>query len=159
MNTQNAPSNALTSLDDILGHTPQYTGNNMDNSVYGAEFKERPRIPQYYERIDQYTIVPPWLAKKQEKTFMNNIKRLNEDPVKTYKELEYTSVDDNVHDAYEQVIYGYGEDIIGKVPKPIPVTQIEGFSPLDYLPKTGYLTNLVILFAVTYLIYLFINQY
>lgn len=159
MDNNSQPSNALTSLDNIRGYTPKYSGNNMENSVYGASFKEVPRIPEYYEKLDTYTIIPPWLAKKQEKTFMNNTKRLNEEPVKTYKELEYQPIDDEIHDAYEQVIYGYGDDYIGQIPKPRPVTQLEGFSPMDYLPKTGYLGNLLLLFIIIIIIYYIINMY
>jgi len=159
MSVNSQYNTSLTSIGDISGNLPINTGNNSDNPVYGASFKEVPRIPKYYEKLQSYTIVPPWLAKKQEKTFMNNIKRLNEDPVKTYKELEYVPIDNEIHDAYEQVIYGYGDNYIGQIPKPRPVTQLEGFSPMDYIPKFGYLINLFILFCVILIIYYVINMY
>ncbi len=90
--------------------------------LYGAEFKDvsdNTHTP-YFEFTVVETIKRPWRAEWQERTFLNNTKRLNEPPVKTYRELRFNPISGQKYETYEPIIYKPLPDI---PIKPIPVTE------------------------------------
>ena len=90
---------ALPTVDSYGG------GGLYSSGIYGAQFKTIHKPTPYYDRNIPVTIVAPWLAQKQEATFMNRIKEKQEPPVKTYKDLKLSSIPDNMNEIYEPVIY------------------------------------------------------
>ena len=79
-------STSLTHLGNLSGY------HNDSNSVYGAEFNEVKALTPYYERVVHYIDQKPWKHQYIEKTYMNYYKAMNEDPVATYKELEFKPI-------------------------------------------------------------------
>lgn len=91
----NTYSVSLTHLGNISGYY------NDGNSVYGAEFNEIPALTPYYERVVHYTDQKPWIGQNMDKTYMNYSKMMNEDPVLTYKQLEFTAPPEDNHEIIE----------------------------------------------------------
>ncbi len=96
----------------------------------GAQFKDIScKIkPKHYEKVERVTLVAPWnpIAIAHEATYMNRIKRLNEPPVETYRELELSSVPADNYEEYEPIIYTEEEPV--KIPSLNCHNTIEGFS-------------------------------
>lgn len=127
-------TNSLTHLYDLQG-APElqavstFGKNNKSSIDYGAEFKTINRQTPYYERNIKVRVSPPWLAKEQEKTFLNYTKMLNREPVKTYKDLELSPIPDQKQETYEPIIYTM-EDPNYNLGKNIGVNHIEGFGKI-----------------------------
>ena len=73
-----------------------YGGNN-----YGASFKQINKEKPYFHVLLKEKVIAPWLAQKQEATFMNRTKVKNEPEVKTYADLELTPISDLNYEKYE----------------------------------------------------------
>lgn len=139
--------NSLTELPKLEGSPESIVkghmrGNGIGTNAYGlqssmpnpgAQFKDvsceaRFKNPHHYEKVETVTLVAPWnpIAIASEATYMNRIKRLNEPPVETYRELELSSVPADNYEEYESPIS------IEEIPSPIPSlicpNKIEGFS-------------------------------
>lgn len=69
-------------------------------AVYGATIKEVKRDVPYFTTTVSRIVEAPWLGQPYEGSFMNNIKRLNEPSVKTYRDLEVSSVPSQTHETY-----------------------------------------------------------
>lgn len=122
-------STSLTKLHDING-SPDLKFNNENiygtnvygSNVYGSEFNTINLKPTYYEKTVSVTVNPPWpaAAKFHERTMMNNTKRLNEDPVLTYKYLKFSPIPEDNYEIYEPIINtrpGYEDNRYGKTHK------------------------------------------
>lgn len=70
-------------------------------NLYGAEFKEIQDMTPYYERVISTIDQKPWLAMDWEKDYLNNFKRYNEPPVRSYRELLMSPIDQNIHELIE----------------------------------------------------------
>lgn len=90
---------SLTKLGNLSGYSK------YSPATYGSSFKEVYYKIPYYETVVREIVVPPWLAQHQELTFMNELKRRNEPPVKTYRELKLGSIPAKQHAEYEPIIY------------------------------------------------------
>ena len=119
----------MTNLGNFSG-TSDDKGRGNTDTVFGGCFKPIEYNHRYYETTIPYLALSPWLGSPFEGTFLNALKRANEPPVKTYKDL---------------VLF------------PIPTNKferIEGFSG----NQTFGLTNLVVLMIIIVLIYYIINK-
>jgi len=76
--------NSLNGIGDMNG----LTFDDNTKSLYGAVMKDAIIKPTYYEYTIDTVRRVPWLGKYSEDTFMNNTKRLNEDPVVTYRDYK-----------------------------------------------------------------------
>lgn len=81
---------SLNNLGCLAGSIPYSEAG--EGTANGAEFKSVKTLTPYYERTNSYIVIAPWLAQKEEATFLNRLKLRNEPPVKTYKELEFRSI-------------------------------------------------------------------
>jgi hypothetical protein len=78
--------NSMNNLGNFRGMVDD-SGRGDDEILYGACFKPIKYKPRYYETYIKYKGRSPWLGAPNEGTFMNALKRNNEPPVQTYKEL------------------------------------------------------------------------
>ena len=88
-------STSLTHLGNLSGYY------NDKNSTYGAEFNEVKALTPYYERAIHYIDHKPWKHQYFDTTYLNYYKRRNEDPVITYKELEFKPISANNYESVE----------------------------------------------------------
>ena len=87
------------------------------SSLHGAEFMEIKHMASpHYERLMTQVVPVPWLAQREEATYMNVMKAANEPRVETYRQLELSAPIENYgqvenFENYEQV--GNSEQIEG----------------------------------------------
>lgn len=76
-------------------------------NLYGASFMTAEDLhTPYYDRLITVRSNKPWFGQSMEQTYMNNTKKLNEDPVQTYKQLQLSSIDPNTHVTVEHFDIG-----------------------------------------------------
>jgi hypothetical protein len=93
---------ALTHLGGLSGAIPSNTD---EGSIYGAAFMPvKADNPPWYEVWSDDIVIAPWLAQRQEATYMNRTKVLNEPPVETYKELILSPIPQEKYEKYEPII-------------------------------------------------------
>ncbi len=79
--------------------------------MMAAEFMPVTIHTPYYEKMITQPVSVPWLAQRMEKTYMNNTKVLNEDPVVLYKQLSLKHVR---NDDYLEFFEDDGKNIMFK---------------------------------------------
>lgn len=80
-------------------------GGMEEQSIYGAQIDTNQLKPSYFEKSYTEVVEAPWLAQKQEWTYMNRTKPLNEAPVETYKTLKLSSIPSQKYETYKPIIY------------------------------------------------------
>jgi hypothetical protein len=102
LNGLNGATQALRT-DQDRGRGPEYLGTSITTTEgSGAEFRTVDFKTPYYEYMINETVDVPWLAKEEDKRFMNHIKEKNE--VETYKELELKPKPTIKFEKYEPII-------------------------------------------------------
>jgi hypothetical protein len=131
---------------------PNAYGEQSAMSTGGSKFRTIKLKPTYYERTVPIDVVVPWNkdALFHEATFMNRTKPLNEEPVETYKDLEFESVPGDNYEAYEPTIYIEDEDQI------LPINPlIEGFNKNKQILDPVLINAIVIILIVIFILYCF----
>lgn len=72
---------------------------------YGSEIKNDNKQPTYFEKKYKHTVIAPWLAHSQEKTFMNRTKMLNENDVLTYRDIVLSNIPTEKYQSPQPIIY------------------------------------------------------
>lgn len=121
---------ALTEIGDIKG-MPEVS-DTLLRPVYGAMVKEIKKEVPYFTTTVSRIVEAPWLGQPHVQTYMNTIKRLNEQPVKDYRDLELSSVPTQTHETY--------------VPP-------ENFDPLNGSPNVGLFILLALAVILVCVIY------
>jgi len=83
---QKLDNTSLTKLNGLEGAD--------EEDVYGSEFQNVDGVlhTPFYERMFTTRQTAPWLAEKQEYTYMNRTKAKNEEPYKSYRELRFKPI-------------------------------------------------------------------
>jgi len=107
------PNNSLTTLGDYSGAVDEMSRSVVDSydtagGLYGAAFESVPEKYSSYTKDYPITLVPPWFGQDNEKTYMNYLKTMNEDPVDTYKQLKLSSIPDSYNSPVTNVTEGFG---------------------------------------------------
>ena len=104
-----ANTTSLTKLDGLEG--------SYEEDVYGAEFQNVDGVlhTPYYDRFLTQRVAVPWLAQKQEATYMNRTKELNEEPYKSYRELRFSPIPSEKHGKANLESFDAGQEWIFKI--------------------------------------------
>lgn len=130
---------SLNYLDGISGTVPF---NSTESNNYGAVIVDLNQPKPANEILLKAVVDNRWLGQKQERTFLNNTKRLNEPPVKTYRELALYSIPQN---NYESVLDMYAESVpysqikLPEIPNLVPG---DSEHPFPYI-KEGFGCNII----------------
>lgn len=147
--------------------------------TYGAEIVELNDYPKpYYDVTVSQLVYPGWLGERQEATFMNRLKVLNEPEVKAYRDLKLYPVPDQQYETYEPIIntqeYSYP---MPRVPCNVSDstcpnnysdvieafnirsgTELDVRSPIDTNVGVGFLFKIMIIVLVFVIIYYIFKQ-
>lgn len=77
----------------------------LEHGTKGALMFEIPHKPGWYEYDERVTVKAPWLGQPMEGTYMNSLKRHNEPPVLTYRDLEFTPIPANDYGNYKPAMF------------------------------------------------------
>jgi hypothetical protein len=134
--------NSLTSIGPYSGY------NDEIDHTHGAMIERVPyRRPKYYEVITSETVEAPWLAQKQEATYMNRTKVLNEEPIFEYDELKLSEIP---QDNYER----YDKEMDYKVPTG-PQLYVEKF---DGKNKFNYFSFIMLILIVSFILFAILTK-
>lgn len=157
---------SLNYLDGISGVVEN---NSPQTNNYGAVMVDlnQPKPPN--EILLKAVIDPHWLAQSQEKTFLNNTKKLNEPYVKTYRELALFSIP---QDNYESVIDMYAESVpysqikLPQIPNlvpgdnnhPFPYIKHKKIENFDCNKNKTNNYNIILIILIVFILFIFINK-
>ena len=102
-------STSLTKIDGLDGAD--------EEDVYGSELQNVDGVlhTPFYDRFLTTRATVPWLAEKQEWTFLNRTKPLNEQPYKSYRELRLNPIPSSNYGAANLEHFDIGQNWIFKL--------------------------------------------